>query len=408
MIKHICSVTFFVCGLLVIIPVADATDSAVPEPFQRFNAASTYTIKYGDLDGLLRASVVNTGRSTREKAEPAVAKTGTRMKQTGVKRSTVTEGNRFMYEAFKANEENLELLGAIRNSLEKIPAEVPLEYFSRDEQLAYWLNLYNITILNEIAQVYPERKLKKLLVGKKSILSKKLLTITGIPLSLNDIQFIILKQNYNNNPLIMYGLYQGIIGGPNIRRRAYTSENVYRNLENNAVEFINSNRGTSGKSTRVFRVSSLYARDKGYFADFDSDLKVHLLQYLEAPESEELQAATTLKPDINDWTVTDLYGSYARIGGSFANNNAAMLDSVKNVSIDGEGNAFSTNFSAASSMMISKAPATSRVSPELNAYLQDINMRREATAAQNATVTIEELGEVPVDPEPDSDDEGNN
>jgi len=106
--------------------VANATDSTVPEPFQRFNAASTYTIKYGDLDGLLRASVLNTGRSNREKADAPVAKTGTRMKQTGVKTSTVNEGNRFMFEAFKNDEENQQLLGAIRTSLEKIPTEVPL------------------------------------------------------------------------------------------------------------------------------------------------------------------------------------------------------------------------------------------------------------------------------------------
>jgi len=205
----------------------------------------------------------------------------------------------------------------------------------------------------------------------------------------------------------MYGLYQGIIGGPNIRRRAYTSENVYRNLENNAVEFINSNRGTSSKSVRVFRASSLYQRNKEYFADFNSDLKVHLLSYLEGNERGEIQAATTIKPDISDWTVTDLYGSYARIGGSFADNNAAMIDSVKNVSVDGEGNAFSTNFSAASSMVIAEAPATSRVSPELTEYLHELNMKREATSAQNATVTVEELGEVPVDPDPDSDDEEN-
>ena len=285
--KRILLATFFICGLLAMHGMANAAESTVPGPFQRFNTASTYTIKYGDLDGLLRASVVNVGRSNREKAEAPVAKTGTRMKQTGVKTSTVNEGNRFMFEAFKNNEENQALLGAIRTSLEKIPTEVPLEYFSRDEQLAYWLNLYNITVLNEIVKVYPERKLKKLLVGKKSILSKKLLTVAGVPLSLNDIQYTILKQNYNNNPLIMYGLYQGIIGGPNIRRRADSSENVYRNLENNAVEFINSNRGTSSKSARVFRASSLYQRNKEYFADFNSDLKIHLLSFLEGDERGE-------------------------------------------------------------------------------------------------------------------------
>ena len=76
MIKHICSIAFLVCGFSAISQVANATDSTVPEPFQRFDAASTYTIKYGDLDGLLRASVLNTGRSNREKADAPVAKTG--------------------------------------------------------------------------------------------------------------------------------------------------------------------------------------------------------------------------------------------------------------------------------------------------------------------------------------------
>ena len=65
-------------------------------------------------------------------------------------------------------------------------------------------------MLNEIIEVYPKRDLKKLFRGKKSILDKKLLVVADVPLSLNDIQFTILKQNYDNNPLIIYGLYQGL------------------------------------------------------------------------------------------------------------------------------------------------------------------------------------------------------
>jgi len=199
------------------------------------------------------------GRSTREKAAPTQSATGTRMKSK-IKRSTANEANRFYYETFDDNEATQQLLGAIRDSLAHVPTEVPLKYFSRDEQLAYWLNLYNVTILNEIVNVYPKKNLKKLLVGKKSILPKKLLTVDGVALSLNDIQFNILKYNYANNPLIMYGLYQGIIGGPNIRKSAYTGTDVYRALANNAIEFTNSNRGTYGssKNPEVFRVSSLY------------------------------------------------------------------------------------------------------------------------------------------------------
>ena len=88
--------------------------------------------------------------------------------------------------------------------------------------------------LDEVVKEYPRQNLKRLFRGKNSMFEKKLLTVAGVPLSLNDIQFTILKQNYDSNPLVIYGLYQGIIGGPNIRKTAYTGANVWRALENNA------------------------------------------------------------------------------------------------------------------------------------------------------------------------------
>lgn len=318
-----------------------------------------------------------------------------------VKRSTLNEGNRFYFETFRDNETARQLLSGIQKSLEQIPGEVSLEYFSRDEQLAYWLNLYNVTVLNQIIQVYPKRNLKKVLLGKKSILSKKLLTVAGIPLSLNDIQFTILKENYDNNPLIMYGLYQGIIGGPNIRKKAYTGNDVYRALTNNAIEFINSNRGTYSKDEKVFRVSSLYERNKVYFTDFNADLSKHLLTYLEGNERADLQSATLLKPDINDWTVTDLGGTYRDPGATFADNNAALLDSVKSTTPADGGGVMGASVGYASAMMASKGKPTNRIDPELLTHLQELNLKREQTNELNATVTVEELGEFPVDPEPD-------
>jgi len=315
--KYFSSAILILTGFLMVFDIANAANSTVPEPFQRFDADSKYAINYDDLTAMLRTVVVDVGRSSREKVAPSQAATGTRMKAS-VKRSTLNEGNRFYYETFEGNEEAQQLIRGIQKSLEQVPTEVSLEYFSRDEQLAYWLNLYNVTVLNEIIQVYPKRNLKKILVGKKSIFSKKLLTVAGVPLSLNDIQFTILKQNYDNNPLIIYGLYQGNIGGPNIRKNAYTGKDVHRALTNNAIEFINSNRGTQSKDEKVFRVSSLYDRNRVYFTDFNADLTTHLLDHLKGYELQDLQAATILKPDINDWTVTDLGGTYRDLGAVFA------------------------------------------------------------------------------------------
>ena len=401
--KHTFAVTFIILGFLTISELATAAGSAVPEPFQRFDDNSKYTINYDDLTNVLKTVVIDVGRSTREKAAPSQASLGTRMKSS-VKRSTANEGNRFYFETFKNNEEAQQLLRNIQESLEQLPDEVSLEYFSRDEQLAYWLNLYNVTILNEIIKVYPQRSLKKLLVGKKSVLSKKVLKVAEVPLSLNDIQYTILKNNYDNDPLIIYGLYQGIVGGQNIRKKAYIGRDVQRILKINANEFINSNRGTYSKDEKVFRVSSLYGRNKVYFPDFNSDLSSHLLTYLEGYERTELKSASILKPDINDWTVTDLGGTHRDLAGSFADSNAALLDSVKSTaSVDGVTMGASAGYG--SSSMAAKAKPMQRIDPELLTILHELNLKRENANAVNANVTMEELGEVPVDPKTDPDPE---
>jgi len=400
--KQIFLVPCLIFGLSTVFDTAYAAESPVPDPFQRFDNSSSYTINYDDLTNLLKTVVVDTGRSTREKAAPTQAATGTRMKAK-VKRSTMNEANRFYFETFANNPEARQLIGAIQKSIEQVPGEVSLEYFSRDEQLAYWLNLYNVTLLNEIIKVYPQRNLKKLLVGKKSILSKKILNVAGVSLSLDDIQYTILKNNYNNDPLVIYGLYQGIIGGPNIRKRAYTGTDVRRALKNNALEFVNSNRGTYSKDEKVFRVSSFYDRNRVFFPDFKSDLSKHLLTYLEGSEKRELQSAKTLKPDIDDWTVTDLGGTHRNLGAVFADNNAALLDSVKGTASDGNGGVMGAAIGAASTNMAASGKPMSRISPELLVQLQNLNLKRENTNLENASVTMEELGEATVEPKPDPD-----
>jgi hypothetical protein len=103
--KHIVLFTFLFYGIFSISGAANTADPAVPDPFQRFDAESRLTIDYTDLDSLLGTVVLDTGRSTREKAPSTRSRTGTRMKVT-VNRATVNEGNRFLYEVFQNNEEN--------------------------------------------------------------------------------------------------------------------------------------------------------------------------------------------------------------------------------------------------------------------------------------------------------------
>jgi len=399
--RYFLTAVFFV---LACVSASEAATRQVPEPFQGFDENSKYTINFDDLSNILKAAVVDIGMSTREKAAPSQAATGTRMK-TSVKRSTINEGNRFYYETFAKNEEAQKLLVAIQKSLEQVPSQAPLKYFTRDEQLAYWLNLYNVTVLNQIIKEYPQRNLKKLVVGKNSFFLQKILSVAGIPLSLDDIEYVILKNNYNSDPLIIYGLYQGYIGGPNIRKRAYTGGDVWRALKNNAHEFINSNRGTYPKDETTFRVSSLYERNKAFFPDFSNDLSQHLMTYIEGDERSELQSSKFMRADIDDWTVTDLGGTYRDFSGSFADSNAALLDSIKStVPADG-GGVLAASVGAGSAALASAGKPLQRFDPELMTQLNVINEKREYTNLKNATVTVEELGEAPIVPKTDQDPE---
>lgn len=385
------------CSLSAVFAVAAAAESTVPEPFQGYDNESEYTIDYSDLTALLKVVVVDVGRSDRQVAEPAPDITGTRMKPKIKK--TANEANRFYYETFDDEEAGREFLKNVQASLEQLPDEAPFEYLSRDEQLAYWLNLYNVTVLNQIIDVYPKNNLKRVVSGRKSIFTEKLLNVAGVPLSLDDIKHTILRTNYDNNPLILYGLYQGIIGGPNIRRTAYTGDDVWRALENNALEFINSNRGTYIKDDKTFRVSSLYERNEDWFPNFETDLTAHLESYLEGPELAALKSASRIKPDIDDWMVTDLGGNTRRVGGSFADSRAALMDSVKST-VPADGGGF-TNAAvgAGSSYMAASAKQLSlaRIDPGLLEVLHDLDDKRQIENQRKSNVQIEDMADAPAD-----------
>lgn len=301
-----------------------ADEKDIPEPFRGDNPSSSYSIQYNDIDVLFRGTVLATGMSDRAKAKQSSAEIGSRIK-TNVNTLTALEGNRFFYEAFETKEDKA-ILTKIRKDLENLPSNAPLKYFHKSEQLAYWLNLYNVTLLDEIVKIYPQRDLEDELEGRKSLLNRKLLKVAGVELSLNDIHHKILMPKFDNDPLIIYGLYQGIIGGPNIRREAYKGETVFAALKENAYEFVNSNRGTYADRGGVFRVSSLYERNEAYFPNFKTDLKAHLYQYIIGDMNYYLEESKKIRTNISNWDITDLYGSKRKSGSSSATSEAALLD----------------------------------------------------------------------------------
>lgn len=297
-----------------------AIDKETLKKFSQYDNSSNYIIQYKDVDLILDAAVLYVGKSSRQKARKSKQNIGTRFKNKK-KRLTALEGNRFFYEEFKTPEK-VNLITKIRKSLEQLPTDSPLALFSKKEQLAYWLNLYNMTLLEQLIGLYPTRSLESD-IEDSDLFTKQRLTIAGSKLSLNDIKEIVIH-NFGHDPLLIYGFHEGNIASPDIRKFAYTGKNVWRTLEENADFFINSNRGTYSKSASTFRTSYLYEKNKAFFPEED-DLKNHLSKFLLRSYNDKLLAASKIRTDITDWAFADLYGSKRRFGGSASTSSAALM-----------------------------------------------------------------------------------
>jgi len=313
--------------LLGLSSVLSAKASSIPEPFRGQDKNSKISISYDDLSQLLKISVMNLGKSKRAKSPDSKAKIGSRMKSKKQSIYTALEGNRFLFRNFK-NDENKAVLTRIRKSLERVPDEVAMSDLNAREQLAFWLNLYNVSLLEQLVAIYPKKDIEDELYSKKGIMQKKFLQVSGLKLSLNDIHKNIILGKFKANPLVIYGLFQGTIGGPNIRNMAYTGDNVIKQLRQNATNFVNSNRGTYKDKKGVLRISNFYDINRQFFPNFKTDIKKHLAYYSDNNYSTFIENAKKVKTNINVTNIADLMGGHREISSSAATNQAAFLGSA--------------------------------------------------------------------------------
>ena len=316
------------------------------------------------------------GKSSRQKAKKTKASIGTRFRNK-VKPLTDLEGNRFHYEAYDSPEK-IQLMTNVRKSLERLPTNSPLHFFSKDEQLAYWLNLYNTSLLEQLILIYPRRNLESL-TEKGQLFDQKNLTVAEEKLSLNDIKEIVIH-NFGYDPLLIYGFHQGYIASPDLRREAYTGKRVWKILKRNADVFINSNRGTFSDDSNSMRVSYLYEQNKAFFKDFDADLRNHLGKYLIKSYKNKLLAATEIKTTTTNWKIADLYGTERDYGGSVASSPAALIDAF--VARDTESFA---NAAAMNSNISSFSPLNNRFS---SPQFEKIKAMMKVQELRKGTVTI--------------------
>lgn len=171
----------------------------------------------------------------------------------------------------------------------------------RNEAHAYWINLYNAKTLALMLENWPVKSIRDIKLGGGGLFgkgpwSKKLMTVSGTELSLDDIEHRIVRPIFNN-PLSHYALNCASYSCPNLMPRAYTAANLKSQMQESATLYINHPRGVSIKDGEITasKIYSWYADDFGG----KSELKAHWLQFASPELAAQIEAASISAYDYN-------------------------------------------------------------------------------------------------------------
>ncbi|WP_284126185.1 DUF547 domain-containing protein [Parerythrobacter aestuarii] len=270
-------------------------------------AKQDISIDYGYWDAALKEIVFKMGRSERKGAPSVSAGIATRFVY-GHESRLRLEGNRVLFSFLE--DEQLEALTAYRQDLEAVAAQVDLTSLPRNEQLAFWLNLHNVAVIEQISRNYPVKRPAMLRLGEERVPldEAKIVSIAGVMLSPRDIRIKIVYPNWQD-PKVIYGFFRGEIGGPSIMREAFTGENVSDLLDEAADEFVNSLRGTE-KRGKIMHVSRLYEEAiPFYFPDRQASLRAHLIAYSDEDVRGLIERTHTIEPSLWEEDISDLAGA---------------------------------------------------------------------------------------------------
>jgi len=282
------------------------------------------TLDYSIWDEALEKVVIDLGPSTRLRADSARPSIGTRFVR-GHKSAYRLEGSRFTFEFI--TDDYAQGLTDYRMDLQDVATKYDITTFPKEEQLAFWLNLYNVATIEKIADSYPVQRpdsIKIKIKDQKYTLDEApFITISGVTLSLRDIRENIVYKNWDN-PLVIYGFFRGEVGGPSLQKYAFTGADVNLMLTQNADDFVNSLRGFNlGFSTR--NVSEIYQEAAPYFfPNFETDLEKHLKLYANEEVGAEVSKPLPFRIERYDNMIADLSGG-RRLGSSGAPTGGSSL-----------------------------------------------------------------------------------
>ncbi|WP_235295897.1 DUF547 domain-containing protein [Portibacter marinus] len=174
------------------------------------------------------------------------------------------------YKGFQADEAKLD------QYLDDLSSHPVQGSWSRNEQLAYWINAYNAFTVKLILDHYPVQSIRDISNGEPW--DKKWIELGGQTYSLNQIENEIIRPQFNE-PRIHFAVNCAAQSCPPLANKAFTADNMNSLLEKQTKSFINNDKYNKiqKKKIEVSKIFDWYGKDfddKIAFLNKYSDTKI--------------------------------------------------------------------------------------------------------------------------------------
>ncbi len=195
----------------------------------------------------------------------------------------------------------------LRSYIDSMQA-ISISEFNRDEQLAYWINLYNAVTVNVVLKNYPVATIRDIDISpgffSDGPWGKKLIKVENREISLNDIEHGILRPIWKD-ARIHYAVNCASISCPDLSVRAYSAATMDHALNVAAKKYIAHPRAVRFTEEGLI-VSSIYSWFQKDFGEQESDVIKHIQHYASSELARKLEGVKFFDGDEYDWSLNDI------------------------------------------------------------------------------------------------------
>ncbi|WP_010229880.1 DUF547 domain-containing protein [Gillisia marina] len=177
--------------------------------------------------------------------------------------------------------------------LSKLSEMKPTKDWSVQEQLAYYINIYNAYTVDLILNNYPTKSIKDI----DGPWTKDIVPIGDVDISLGGVENSILRKM--NEPRIHFAINCASSSCPKLLNEAYTAAKINEQLDRATKEFVNSDKNEISKNSA--KLSSIF---DWYKKDFTEN-GMTLLDYVNKYSNVKIDAGTAVNYKDYDWNLNE-------------------------------------------------------------------------------------------------------